>query len=158
MDERNGVREAVQSMSVLMANMYYFLTKSIVEEYGEEAKGAISRGIREFGLDRGRKIAEKVRAAGEELTIENLDKYYDMPITKGWDLHRTYEEGRKHSVTDSCTMAKVWIERDWLDVGHCYCEVDPAIREGYNPKLDYRHLMNILEGDDHCESLTVYRD
>lgn len=154
--EEITVGEAVKSMSVLMANMYYFLTRAIMEDFGDEARESIARGIREFGLDRGRNIAKKVLENGEELTIENLDKYYDMPIAKGWSLHRTYEKDRKHNITDSCTMATVWLERDWADIGHYYCEVDPAIREGYNPHVVYKPVKNILEGDEHCESLTVY--
>lgn len=150
------IREAVRQMSVLMANMYYFLTKEIVETYGEGAKEAISRGIVQFGLDRGRKIAEKAQAAGDELTIENLDKHYDMPITTGWDLHRTYGNCRKKNITDSCIFAEVWKEWDWAEVGHCYCLVDEAIRQGYNPHVVFKPVKNILLGDDCCESLTVY--
>lgn len=150
------IRAAVRQMSVLMANMYYFLTKAIIEDYGDGAKAAIERGITEFGLDRGRKIAEKAAAAGDELTIENLDKHYDMPITQGWDLHRTYGNDKRDNITDSCIFAEVWKEKGWEDVGHCYCLVDEAIRRGYNPHVVFKPVRNILLGDDCCESLTVY--
>ena len=156
MENKNEVTAAVRSMSVLMANMYYFLTKAIIEDYGDDSREAIARGIKEFGLDRGRKIAQRVLEAGEELTIANLDKYYDMPITQGWSLHRDYGNNIKKNITDSCTFADVWIERNWAEIGHYYCLVDIAIREGYNPHVKFTPVRNILKGDDQCESLTTY--
>lgn len=152
------IGEAVRSMSVLMANMYYFLTKAVLEDFGEDAKGSFERAMIEFGRDRGRKIAEEVTAHGLPLTLENLDRFYDIPIAEGWDLHRSYENNQKHNITDSCTFADVWLERDWAEVGHIYCLIDIAIREGYSDQVEFRPVKNILKGDPHCESLTVYKD
>lgn len=152
------IGEAVRNMSVHMANMYYYLTKEVIADFGEEAKKSIERAIIEFGHERGRKIAEQVKAAGLPLTLENLDKFYDIPIAEGWDLHRTYEEDRKHNITDSCTFADVWLEKDWAEVGHIYCLVDIALREGYSDNVEFQPVKNILKGAPHCESLTVYKD
>lgn len=150
------VQNAIRQISRHMALLYYHITKEMIADFGEDAKKTIERAIIEFGHERGRNIAEKVIAAGEELTIENLDKYYDIPIADGWDLHRTYENGRKHNTTDSCTFADVWLEKDWAEVGHIYCLVDTAIREGYSSHVVYKPCKNILKGDDCCTSVTVY--
>lgn len=158
MAEVKTIGEAVRSMSVLMANMYYYLTKAVMEDFGEDAKKSFERGIIEFGHARGRKIAQDVLAAGLPLTIENLDRFYDMPIAEGWDLHREYADDRKMNVTDSCTFATVWMEKDWAEVGHIYCLVDTAIREGYSDNVQFQPVKNILKGDPYCQSLTVYRD
>lgn len=152
------IGEAVRSMSVLMANMYYYLTKAVIEDFGEGAKESFRRGIIEFGHERGKKIAQEVLAAGLPLTLENLDRFYDMPIAEGWDLHRAYENDMKMNITDSCTFASIWLEKDWAEVGHIYCLVDTAIREGYSSNVKFCPVKNILEGDPHCQSLTVYRD
>ena len=151
-----NVGEAVKKMSEHMAVMYYYLTKDMIADFGDEAKNTIEKAIIKFGHERGRKIAEKVIANGEELTIENLDKYYDIPISEGWNPHRTYENNQKHNITDSCTFAQVWLERDWAEVGHIYCLVDIAIREGYNKNVVFKPQKNLLKGDDCCTSLTVY--
>ncbi len=158
MAEVKTVGEAVRLMSIHMANMYYYMTKAMVEDFGEAAEKTIERSIIEFGHARGRKIAEQVKAAGLPLTIENLDRFYDIPIAEGWDLHRTYEGDRKYNVTDSCTFADVWIEKDWRRIGHYYCLVDTALREGYSENVVFHPVKNILKGDEHCESLTVYKD
>ena len=39
--EAHTVKDAVQQMSVLMANLYYYLTREFVETYGDGAKDVI---------------------------------------------------------------------------------------------------------------------
>ena len=152
------IGEAVRSMSVLMANLYYYMTKAVLEDFGEEAKKSFRRAIVEFGHARGREIARQVQEAGLPLTLENLDRFYDIPIAEGWYLHRSYENQQKHNITDSCTFADVWLEKDWAEIGHIYCLVDIALREGYSDAVEYRPIRNILQGASCCESLTVYKD
>lgn len=154
----NTIGEAVKNMSVHMANLYYFLTKAVVEDFGDEAKKSIERAIIEFGHERGRKISELVKEAGLPLTIENLDKFYDIPLDEGWNPQKTYQDNHRHNITESCTFAEVWLERDWADVGHIYCLIDIAIREGYSGNVEFQPVKNALKGDPYCESLTVYRD
>ena len=156
--EKNEVAEAVKRMAEFTALLYYHLTKAVIEDFGDEAKESIRRGVRNFGHERGRNIAREVREAGEALTIENLDRFYDMPIKAGWSPGVKYEGGRKFNQTDTCTFAQVWLDKDWREVGAIYCDVDPAIREGYSDNVVYRHEKVILEGDDCCTSVTEYRD
>ena len=152
------VGEAVQSMSVLMANLYYHLTKAVIDDFGEEALESFRRGISAFGFERGQKIAQEVKKAGLPLTLENLDRFYDIPIVEGWDPHRVYENDRKISTTERCTFADVWLEKDWAEIGQIYCLTDIAIREGYSANVKFSPVKNILEGDPYCQSLSVYRD
>ena len=152
------IGEAVNNMSVHMANLYYYLTKAVIEDFGEESKKSFEKAIIEFGHDRGRNIAVQVKKAGLPLTLENLDKFYDIPIAEGWNLHRKYEDDRKQSITESCTFANVWLEKDWSEVGHIYCLIDIAIREGYSNNVEFQPIKNILKGDPYCESLSIYKD
>lgn len=147
----------VQRMSKFTALLYYYLTKAMVEEYGEGARDVIKKAIRAFGLERGRKIAGRVTEAGLDLTIENLDKFYDMPLAEGWSPNARYEEGRKLSRTEACSFAEIWKEKKWDEIGRLYCDVDPAIREGYNPDISFTSKENLLEGDPFCASVTEYR-
>ena len=158
MAEVTSIGEAVRNMSVHMANLYYYLTKTVLEDFGPEAKKSFERAIVEFGHARGKRIAENVLAAGLPLTLENLDHYYDIPIAEGWNLQRTYENDMKMNITDSCTFADVWLEKGWAEIGHIYCLIDIAIREGYSANIKFCPIRNVLEGDSCCQSLTVYRD
>ena len=54
------IGEAVRNMSVHMANMYYYLTKAVIEDFGDEAKKSFERAIIEFGHDRGRSEERRV--------------------------------------------------------------------------------------------------
>lgn len=137
----------VQRMSKFTALLYYHLTKAMVEEYGEGAKEVIRKAVRAFGLERGRNIARRVTEAGLDLTIENLDRFYDMPIVQGWSPNARFEEGRKYSRTEACSFAEVWKEKEWNEIGRLYCDVDPAIREGYNSGISFTPKENLLEGD-----------
>ncbi len=152
------VGKAVQRMAGFTALLYYHLTKAMIDEYGDDAKAVIKKAIKEFGLERGQNIAKKVLENGEELTIANLDKYYDMPISQGWEPSAEYKEKIKRSTTESCVFAQVWIEKAWQEVGHIYCEVDPAIREGYNTNIEYTPDKNLLMGDSFCSSVTRYKN
>jgi hypothetical protein len=148
----------VQRMGKFSALLYYHLTKAMIEEYGDGAKEVIKRAIHAFGLERGRNIARRVTDAGLDLTIENLDKFYDMPIKEGWSPNAQYEGGKKYSRTEACVQAEVWKEKEWPEIGRLYCDVDLAIREGYNPNLSYTPKENILKGDSFCASVTEYKN
>lgn len=163
-DMTNPVSDAVVRMAKYAALMYYHLTKAMVDELGKEkAEKIIREGIHEFGLERGRNIAKDVKDAGEELTIENLDRFYDMPIAAGWapsghdNLENPEPVTEKHSTTQSCTYADLWMEKDWAEIGRLYCNVDDAIREGYSDHIDYKATKIVLDGDDVCSSVTTYK-
>ena len=156
-------KEAVDHMAVHMANMYYFLTKEMLDTYGDGAKEVIKRAIINFGHYRGEQIAKQVLADRKDLTIENLDAYYDIPLVEGWLPQRVYENDRKYNTTAFCTQAEVWKQWDWQEIGHIYCYIDIAIREGYSSlstgrKVVFKPLKNTLLGDDCCASLTIYED
>ena len=133
-----------------------------VSDYRETTALAVAVHVMQIDIKRTRtkfqNIAKNVLDAGLPLTLENLDKFYDIPIAEGWDLHRSYENDMKMNVTDRCTFATVWVEKNWAEVGHIYCLIDIAIREGYSSNVKFCPVKNILEGDPHCQSLTVYRD
>ena len=155
-------KEAIDTMAVHMANLYYFLTKEMLDAYGEGAKEVIERAIINFGHYRGREIAKRVKADGKDLTFQTLDEYYDIPLVDGWQPQRVYEKDRKYNTTAVCTQAEVWKKWNWQEIGHIYCLIDIAIREGFSeghsPRLVFKPGKNALKGDDCCTSLTVYED
>jgi len=65
----NITQSAVKQISNHMALLYYYLTKEMIDDFGDDAKKTIEKAIIKFGHERGRNIAEKVKAAGGELTI-----------------------------------------------------------------------------------------
>lgn len=161
--ENYTIEEAVQKMAIFAALLYYHLSKAMVEDFGEDAKKTIEKAIERFGFERGKMIAERVKKEGLELTVENLDKFYDIPISTGWSPEGEYKYGhegvfKKFGRTLNCIFADVWIERDWQEIGKIYCKVDAALRKGYNPDIKYVTIKNILSGDECCESITEYEE
>ena len=158
-NEKTKVQDAVNRMAVYTAQMYYHLTNEMVKDYGKEAATkTILKAMHEFGVERGKNIRAKVDAAGEEPTIENLERFYDMPIDEGWAPEYSGEdEPIKYFKTKACVYADYWIAKDWREIGRLYCEVDPAIREGYSGDLIYHVDHIILDGDPYCDGTPRYR-
>ena len=159
-DVQARVTNAVQRMALYAAQMYYHLTHEMVKDYGEEAATkTILNAMHEFGLERGHNIRAAVDAAGEEPTIENMERFYDMPIDDGWaPQYSGQDEPIKYSRTNECIYADYWISKDWRKIGRLYCEVDPAIREGYGDHIIYKADKIILDGCEYCDSTTCYRE
>lgn len=155
---REEVRAAVQSMARFAALLYYHLTREILAACPGDGRAIIRRAVRNFGLHRGREIAERVRRANLPLTVENLQRFYDMPIVSGWEPKADRRPDGYYSRTEACTFARVWQDLGYREVGRLYCEVDPALREGYNPAIEYVAVTNILDGDPYCSSVSRYRE
>lgn len=152
-------QEATTRMAIYAAQMYYHLTHEMVEDYGKEAASkTILKAMHEFGVERGKNIRASVDEAGQPPTIENLERFYDMPIDEGWaPEYGGEDEPIKTFVTKACVYAEYWMERDWAEIGRLYCEVDPAIREGYSDDLIYQCDKYIICGDDCCSGTTRYK-
>lgn len=163
---QEAISEAVHRMSIFSAQLYYHLTKAMVDDFGKEkAIASIQKAIREFGLERGKNIRENCEKHGVEPTIHNLHPFYDMPIDEGWapeSIPRQINlQDEKDDVEDGCTksciFADYWKEKEWAEIGYLYCAVDPAIREAYNPEIIYTPQKNILKGDDSCTAVSSYK-
>lgn len=67
--EAHTVKDAVQQMSVLMANLYYYLTREFVETYGDGAKDVIARAIIAFGHARGEAIVHNTKTGKQHHAV-----------------------------------------------------------------------------------------
>jgi predicted ArsR family transcriptional regulator len=45
---------------------------------------------------------------------------------------------------------------EWMN--HLVCKGDPHIVEGFNPKLGFRHIKSLMEGQDCCQQLYFNKD
>ena len=117
----------------------------------ERAAGtAVARAISRLGEERGRRIRERVDADGQAPTLDNLYKYYDLPIGEGWEstVERT-DTGHVETVT-YCPLAEVWRELGAPDRDVLYCDIDMAIIRGYNPDIRIERCESLLAGDGRC--------
>ena len=149
MTDRNPTTE----MAKLMAMLYYFMAKEIVDSDGEEkGREIIRRAIWNFGRYRGTKIRENVDAKGLPANLENLVKYYDLPTSKLTETEVKVTPATYEEVTRHCTFADVWMGFGAGSLGRIYCEQDFALAEGFNKGIKCSRACNIMEpGCKVCE-------
>ena len=150
-NELNKELNDVDVMSRTMAALFYFLADEVINTYGEDAVKVIKRAMERFGLHRGQKIREKVLHEGEQLTLENLFKYYDMPLLKAWEMEAEDTPQKRVSCVSYCPMAVQWKELEGEEIGQLYCTVDPYLVQGYNPELSFWHEGTIPQGEKECK-------
>ncbi|MCD6480350.1 L-2-amino-thiazoline-4-carboxylic acid hydrolase [Candidatus Bathyarchaeota archaeon] len=139
---REEVAEQVRRLGRMFGLLFYHFSKVIIEELGEErGRELIREVIRRFGLERGQRMRERALSMGLEPTLENFHKVSDLPEV-GWG-----GAPREHF----CPFAEVWFEKDAIELGKLYCDVDIWKYKGYNPHIEVERKRWILEGDDECK-------
>lgn len=151
---RDEVRDIVDKMARTLALLYHFISSEVVAEFGEQGEEAVRRAIQQYGDARGKKIREEVLARGLPLTVENLSRFYDLPLPLAWvsEKLRTEENCLEKKVT-YCPFAAQWQALGSEKLGLIYCEQDLCMRKGYNPDFDLQQFSNMLNGDAHCHTL-----
>ncbi len=144
----------VKLMARRTALLYYYFASTLINELGEEeGKRLIAESIQAYGEYCGRVIGEQIDQMGLPRTEENFDKIPDLPHF-GWETSEiASEDGSPHSIATYCPLAAIWKELgpEAQALGRMYCYVDQAKQRAYNPKEDFIHFRNLLDGDPYCE-------
>lgn len=147
-DDLDALAEAAARFA---ADLYYFVARRVILDLGEAGEKAVRQGLREFGLARGQAIRAEVEAAGEAVNLANFLKHYNLPMGRAWQGERTVTPEAAHDVVTFCPFADQWQKRGGADIGQIYCEeVDPAIREGYSPRLRFTAVQYLLRDGGPC--------
>jgi len=138
---REEAAEQVRRVGRMFGLLFYHFANLLVEELGEErGRELVREAVRRFGLERGRRMRERALAEGLEPTLENFRRVSDLPeVGWGGPTRESY-----------CPFAEVWFEKDALELGKLYCDVDIWKYKGYNPHIEVERRAWILEGDDEC--------
>ena len=150
---REEVGKIVDQMAKTLARLYFFLAREIVDEYGEDAKKVIERGVYKYGESRGKDIREQVLAANKPLTVANLNEYYDLPLHLAWISTDKKDENYTEKRVTYCPFASQWQELNGEDLGKIYCLQDLSLRKGFNPSFEFCQYTNILDGQEDCHSI-----
>lgn len=135
----------------LMAKLFAQISKAVVDRFGEKGKDAIREGVRTFGEERGRGIAQRARANGKDNTRENYLTHYDMGRSELFTFSTEYKEGEIEQNFTVCPFGQQWSDDDMHEYGILYCQmIDPSLARGYNPDFEVVHDQYILvEGNCH---------
>lgn len=134
------------------AQLFSLTARRLIEKLGEEEGEAVLRvAVEEFGRERGRNIAERVKGLGLPLSFKNWLIYADIDSSANFAALPAIENGDLVVRVDSCTFFEA--ARSWKleQYAHIYCRnVDYAILAGYNPDIKLILTERSAAGKDHC--------
>ncbi len=153
--EEERLKDVARRFVKTMGLLHYFMAKEVVDTFGQEGEEVVKRALRNFGEARGKSIREVVESKGEELSIENLGKNYDIPLGLIHEkkVVKVSEKNKLWREVYGCPLAKIMNDLGGEKVGLLYCEQDEALVKGYNPKIEFDRKRNILEGEECCETI-----
>ncbi len=113
---------------------------------------AVVSGIKEYGMQRGSRMAQTARAFGDEATMQNYLAYGEWAAGPGeMDVHIVQSSPLSVWNVRRCPWSEEWKERGMLDVGKLYCAyVDTALVKGFNPELVLGIGPTQTAGDSFC--------
>ncbi len=140
--------EPVERMAKLMAELYYFMAKEMVERMGSElGKESIRAAIHNFGEARLVSMKEEAAERGLKINPETYTKVRDMPGIS-WERNPDHPEDITY-----CPMQDMWTELGDQELGAIYCEIDDVLYKGFNARLD-RPLCK-TSGDKVCRFIVT---
>ncbi|MCP4763573.1 MAG: L-2-amino-thiazoline-4-carboxylic acid hydrolase [archaeon] len=120
----------------LAAQLFSCMAKHIVKKLGaEEGEKVVKDAVEEFGLERGKRIAEKVKALGKPLSFKNWLVYSDIDTINFKPISSVSNEDFITKIK-KCTFYNAAAEWGLEEYSKMYCNyVDYKIVEGYNPDI-----------------------
>lgn len=120
------------------AILFGLIAREIFERMGKGAGDrALRAAVRRYGEQRGRRMALRALAHGDELGMTNFLAYGEWRSGTGLGQNEISVEGAHiHMVVPRCPWALTWMEEDLSTYGRLYCqEIDQALMRGFNPDL-----------------------
>ncbi len=154
MSERQEVGATyITPLAGLFGQLFALTTKIVIEKLGPaEGEALIKEVVERFAEERGRRIAEKVKALRKPLTLKNFFVHNDLDSSGVVsDLATEIEDGDllfKIGACNICRGAQEWGLREYV---HRYCRyVDVAILRAYNPEIKLEVSRTLTGGDEVC--------
>jgi hypothetical protein len=120
------------------ALLFGLVAKATIERAGKEAgETALRCAVRRYGEQRGRRMALRATANGDELSMTHFLVYGEWRSGTGLGQQETSLEGMNiRTLVPRCPWALTWLEADLSQYGRLYCqEIDRALVRGFNPDL-----------------------
>lgn len=141
------------------ALLFAWIGKAIVKLVGEQTGEAILRkAIRQYGEERGRRMALRAHANKHALSMVNYFAYSEYRISPGeMELEIIRQSPHARLCISKCPWNTAWKENGLLALGRLYClEIDQALVHGFNPALQLDVKGTQTDGAAACEF--VYHD
>ncbi|MCC0635083.1 MULTISPECIES: L-2-amino-thiazoline-4-carboxylic acid hydrolase [unclassified Clostridioides] len=147
--------EEVRMACKHFGDLYFYFTKVLVEEFGNEKTAEILKKVLfERSEERAISMRERANENGDELIADNIASITDVPFL-GWvpefeELH--------------CPYGASWLSRfeenPWFkQFASLYCDVtDTTVAEVFTGDTSHKITKNILWGDKVCERIYFHDD
>ncbi len=142
----------------MQAKLFATLARKVMERFGDEGREAVIAAVREFGEERGKRMAECAVAEGRQpdfasfLVVSDLDTSYHQMVPE-------IGEGEVRVTISYCPFASACREWGLSEYGKYFCrEIDAAIMRGYNPdRYETVCEQNLTEGAESCVLVYKFR-
>lgn len=147
------VNDPIGKMGELLGTLFAIMGDEVIKKCGKEEGEKIVRDAAwRFGMYRGERIKKRVLEDGKELTLENFEKYSDLPANNAWDATSVCSDTSLKEYTKYCPYAKAWKDIGLAEVGSLYCIQDEAMIKGYLDNVEFiRGKLFIDNEEGHCE-------
>ena len=116
------------------AMMFAFLSRAAIEAKGEEGRAAIQDGMIRYGRERGARMAERARKAGDPVDLWTNQAYGEWkPDYAGqMEFGMLRSEPTYQTYIAKCAWCEAWKKNGILEFGREYCvNVDAAVYDGF---------------------------
>lgn len=142
-----------EKVHAYLAARYY---EQLKEQFGERGKAAFIHAVQYYGLQRGRRMAQRAIHDGKPLTHPTFMEYNELLESKDPDV--VPADGELESLSPdyvlhitNCPWHDQFQAMGCLEAGGVYCSyIDEAISRGFNPDIIFRADKN-LNTDDYCD-------
>jgi hypothetical protein len=147
-NQENGLTEVHHAL------LFAFVVKAVIERIGEQrGEEIIRKAVRQYGAERGRRMALRAQANGHSLNMGNYLAYSEYKV-RSKDMAQKIVEKVPHArvCMSQCSWFTTWQRNGLLPYGRLYClEIDKAVVRGFNPDLQIDVIDTQSNGAAQCE-------
>jgi hypothetical protein len=142
----------VTPMAGLMGELFAVMAKTIIDEVGrDKGEAIIEKAVKDFGEERGRRVAERVKAAGKPLSLKNFLVFGDLDSSTAISFVPNIEDGDLSLSINRCDFSKYPDDWGMGEYFHYYCKyIDKSTLRGYNARLKLEVPKTLSGGDNVC--------
>lgn len=156
-------KDPVNDAIAILAKLYYFMGKEMIDRFGQEGETALRQAVRNFGRSRGKTLRARHEAMELPINVESLFTHYDLPASKDHDEVRNkiqLDKDNRVSETLICHLQQIWDElggEEGNRIGAIYCdEFHPYMWAAYQSSIQ-TELPKLLTKGDPCCRFEVHR-
>jgi len=135
------------------AMLFSYIVIAAREKLGSEAEEIVKKAVINYAMQRGRRMAKRVKKDGLELSALNYLAYGEWEADPG-DMNIEFKHNNEHTnmVVHKCPWYDAWKTEDILEYGEPYCKyVDGYLAKGFSKDLVLQVDGTRTEGSEVCD-------